>query len=106
MVSIDYWVEHQGRRSSVPDTSREVPVIKSDQAGQPGDEFGGNGLYSVYVSERAFAPYLWYVSRVDHVYCFDFWWEFFSVPQCSAGEAHPCLRLVSPCVRRLACRTA
>ena len=65
MVSIDYWVEHQGSRSSLPDTSRVVPVIKGDRAGRPGVEFGGNGLY---------------VSCVDHVYYFDFWWEFFLSP--------------------------
>ena len=80
MVSIDYWVEHQGSRSSVPDTSRVVPMIKSDWAGRPGVEFGGVGLYNVYVSERAFAPSLCYVSRVDHVYCLYFWWEFFLSP--------------------------
>ena len=53
-----------------------IPTIKGDRAGRPGVELGGDGFYSVYVSERAFAPSLWYVSRVDHVYYFDFWWKF------------------------------
>ena len=65
MVSINYWVEHQGSRSSMPDTGRVVPVIKSDRAGYLGVEFGGNELD---------------VSYMDHVYCFDFWWEFFCPP--------------------------
>ena len=80
MVSIDYWVEHQGNRSSVPDTSRVVSVIKGDWAGQPWVEFGGNGLYSICVSERAFAPSLGCVSHMDHVYCFYLWWKFFLSP--------------------------
>ena len=57
MVSINYWVEHQGSRSSVPETGWVVAVIKSDRAGRPGVEFGGNELC---------------VSCLDHVYCFDF----------------------------------
>ena len=80
MVSINYWVEHQGSRSSVPDTGWMIPVIKSDRAGRPGIEFGGDGLYRVYVSECAFAPFLWNVSCVNHIHCFDFWWEFFLFP--------------------------
>ena len=77
MVSVNYWVEHQGSRSSVPDTSRMILEIKGDRAGRPGIEFGGHGLHSVYVSECAFAPTLWNVSSVNYIHCFDFWWEFF-----------------------------
>ena len=66
MVSINYWVEHQGSRSSMPDTGQVVPVIKSDRAGCPGIEFGGDELC---------------VSCVYHVYRFDFWWEFFLAPR-------------------------
>ena len=77
MVSINYWVEHQCVRSSMPDTSRMVPAIKGDRAGRPGIKFGGDELNSVYVSEYAFARSLWNVSYVNHIYCFDFWWEFF-----------------------------
>ena len=71
MVSINYWVEHQGNRSSVLDTGRMIPVIKSDRAGRPGIEFGGDGLHNVYVSECAFAPSLWNVSCVYHIHYFD-----------------------------------
>ena len=44
MVSIDYWVEHQGSQSSMPDTSRVVPVIKKviEQADQ-GLNLGATG---------------------------------------------------------------
>ena len=77
MVSVNYWVEHQGSRFSVPDTSRMIPATKSDRAGRPRVELGGDGLYSVYVSECAFAPSRGCVSRVDHVYRFYLWWEFF-----------------------------
>ena len=77
MVSVDYWVEHQGSRSSVPDTSRMIPAIKGDRVGRPGIKFGGNGLNSVYVSECAFARSLWDVSYVNHIHYFYFWWEFF-----------------------------
>ena len=80
MVSINYWFEHQGSRSSVPDTGRMIPAIKSDRAGLPGIEFGGDGLYNVYVSECAIAPSLCYVSCINHVHCFDFWWKFFLSP--------------------------
>ena len=55
MVSIDYWVKHQGSRSFVPDTSQMIPAIKGDRAGRPGIEFGGDGLHNIYVSECAFA---------------------------------------------------
>ena len=61
----------------MPDTSRVIPVVKSDWAGRPRVEIGGNGLYGVYVSECACAPPLRYV---NHVHCFDFWWEFFLSP--------------------------
>ena len=77
MVSVNYWVEHQGSRSVVSDTSRMVPEVKGDQASRPGIKFRGNGLNSVYVSECALAPTLWNVSCVDHIHCFDFWWNFF-----------------------------
>ena len=80
MVSINYWVEHQGSRASVPDTSQMVPAIEGDRAGRPGTEFGGDGLHSVYVSECAFARSLWNVSCVNHIHCFDFWWELFLSP--------------------------
>ena len=40
-------------------------MIKSDRAGLPRVELGGNELY---------------VSCVDHIYCFDFWWEFLLFP--------------------------
>ena len=80
MVSINNWVENQGRRSSVSDTCQMIPAIESDWAGRPGIEFGGDGLYSVYVSECALAPSSQYMSHVDHIHYFDFWWEFFSVP--------------------------
>ena len=86
MVFVNYWVEHQGGRTSMPDTSRVVAVIKGDRAGRPGVEFRGDGLYSICVSERAFAPSFWYVSHVDHVYCFDFWWELFLSPSVRLGR--------------------
>ena len=87
------------------DACRVIPAIKSDRVGQPGVELRGDGLYDAYVSECMFASPL---RHVDHVYCFNLWWEFFSVLQCFAGEVRPCLRLVSPspCVRRLAYRPA
>ena len=56
MVSVDYWVEHQGSRSSVSDIGRAIPAIKSDRAGRPRVELGGDGLYGAYVSECMFAP--------------------------------------------------
>ena len=65
MVSINYWVEHQGIRSFVSDTGRVVPVIKSDRAICPGIELGGYELC---------------VSCVYHVHRFDFWWELFLAP--------------------------
>ena len=80
MVSVNYWVEHQGSWSSVPHTSRVVPVIEGDRAGRPVVKFGGDGLYSLCVSERVFAPSCGYVSSVDHVYYFYFWWEIFLSP--------------------------
>ena len=80
MVSVNYWVEHPGSRSSVPDTSQMIPTIKSDWAGRPGIEFGGDGLHSVYVSECALARSLSDVSCVNHIHCFVFWWEFFLSP--------------------------
>ena len=90
------------------DTCQVIPVIEGDWVGRPVVKFGGDRLYSVCVSEHAFAPSRGYVSRADHVYCFYLWCDFFSVPQYFADEAHPRLRLVSPspCVRRLAYRPA
>ena len=77
MESVNYWVEHQGSRSSVSDTSWMVPTIEGDRVGRPRIKFGGNGLNSVYVSDGAFVRSLWDVSCINHIYCFDFWWEFF-----------------------------
>ena len=62
MVYINYWVEHQRSRFSVPDTGRVVPVIKSDRASRRGIELGGYELC---------------VSYMYHVYRFDLRWEFF-----------------------------
>ena len=61
----------------MPDTSRVIPAIESDRADRPRAELGGDGLHGAYVSECAFAPPLRYV---NHVHCFDFWWEFFLSP--------------------------
>ena len=80
MVSVNYWIEHQGSRTSMSDTSRMILVIESDQAGRPWVEFGGNGLYNIYVLECAFALPLWYVSGINHVHCFYLWSEFFLSP--------------------------
>lgn len=80
MVSVNYWVEHQGSQSFMLDTSRMIPVIKSDRAGRPRDVFGGDGLYIVYISKCAFAPSLRYMSCVNHIHYFDIWWEFFLSP--------------------------
>ena len=80
MVSINYWVEHQDGRTSMPDTSRMIPAIESDRAGQPWVEFGRDWFYSVCVSECAFALPLWDMSDVDHVHCFDLWWKFLLSP--------------------------
>ena len=81
MVSIDYWVEHQSGRTSMPDTSRMIPAITSDRAGRPWVEFGGDGLYNVYVPECTFVLPLWYVSGVNHAYYFDLRWDFFLSPR-------------------------
>ena len=75
------------------DACRVILVIESDRAGQPGGELGGDGIYGAYVSECMFASPL---HHMDHVYCFNLWWEFFSVLQCFAGEVRPRIRLVSP----------
>ena len=109
MVSVDNRVKHQGLRSSVSNTSQAVRVIEGDRRSQPVVRCGYDGLYSVCVSERAFAPSLGYVSRVDHVYYFYLWWEFFcppvfgwrgssssslgvSLPLCSAFNLPACLK--------------
>ena len=36
MVSVNYWVEHQGSQSSMPDTGRMIPAIKSDRQDDKG----------------------------------------------------------------------
>ena len=58
----------------MPDACRVVPAIESDRAGQPGGELEGDGLYGTYVPECMFASPL---RHVDHVYCYNLWWEFF-----------------------------
>ena len=58
-------------------TSQMIPAIKSDRAGRPWVEFGGDGFYSVYVSECAFALPLWYVGCINHSHTIDLWWKFF-----------------------------
>ena len=60
----------------MPDACRVIPAIKSDRAGQPGVEPRGDGLYGVCVcvSEYMFASPL---RHMDHVDCFNLWWEFF-----------------------------
>ena len=102
MVSVDYWVEHQGSRTSMPDTSRMIPVIESDWAGRPWVEFGGDGLYSVYVSECAFVLLLWDMSDINHVHYFDLRRKKISLLLCSAGEIRLRLCFAAPslCVRR------
>ena len=67
------------------DTSRMIPAIKGDRTGRPWVQFGGDVLYSIHVSECAFALPLWDMSDINHVHCFDLWWEFF---------LSPCVRLV------------
>ena len=62
------------------DSSGVVPVIEGDRTDRPWVKFGGDGFYSVYISECAFAPSLWNVSCVNHIHCFDFWWEFLLFP--------------------------
>ena len=47
-----------------------IPSIKSDRAGQPRVELGGDGLYSTYVSECVLVLLLWDMSGIDHVHCF------------------------------------
>ena len=69
MVSVNYWVEHQGSQSAMPDTSRMVHAIKGDRAGRPGIKFGGDRLHIVYISECAFAPTLWNVSCINRIHC-------------------------------------
>ena len=79
-------------------------VIKSDRAGQPGVELGGDGIYGAYVLECVFAsPF----RQMDHVDCFNLWWEFFL--SSSALLARLILVLawcLPPSVRRLAYRPA
>ena len=77
MVYVDFWGLHQGSQSSVPDTCQVTPAIKSDRAGRPGVELRGDGLYGACVSEHMFASPL---RHVDHVHCFNLWWEFFLSP--------------------------
>ena len=61
----------------MPNTCQVIPAIKSDRAGRPGVELGGDELHGAYVLECVFAPPLRYV---NHVHCFDLWWEFFLSP--------------------------
>ena len=57
-----------------------IPAIESDRAAQPWVQFGGDGLYKIYVSECAFALPLWDVSGINHVHCFDLRLEFLLSP--------------------------
>ena len=77
MVPIYGLVYNQGRQSFAPDICIMIPAIKSDWAGQPGVELRGDGLYGAYVSECMCASPL---RHMDHVYCFDLWWNFFCPP--------------------------
>ena len=52
MVSVNYWVEYQGSRTSMPDTSRMIPTIESDRAGDHGLNLGATGSTS-YMSRSA-----------------------------------------------------
>ena len=67
------------------DAGRVIPAIKGDQACRTWVKFGGNGLYSIYISECAFALPLWDMSDINHVHCFDLWWKVL---------LSPCIRLV------------
>ena len=58
MESVDDWIEDQSCRTSMTDTGWVVLSIEGDRAGRPMVKFGGDGLYSVCVSERAFAPFV------------------------------------------------
>ena len=62
------------------DTSRMIPAIKSDRTGRPWVEIGDDGLYSLHVSECVFALPFWDMSGINHVHCFNLWWEFFLSP--------------------------
>ena len=57
-----------------------IPAIESDRAGRPWVEFGGDGLYSIYVLECAFALPLWDMSDINHVHYFDLRWKFLLPP--------------------------
>ena len=58
----------------MPDICLMIPTIESDRAGQPGVELMGDELYGAYISECMFASPL---RHMDHVYCFNLWWELF-----------------------------
>ena len=58
-----------------------IPAIKGDRTGRPWVEFGDGGLYSVYVSECAFALPLWDMSDIDHVHRFGLWYKFLLSPR-------------------------
>ena len=58
----------------MPDACRMILTIKSDRVGHLGVELRGDGLYGACVSECMFASPL---HHMDHVYCFNLWWEFF-----------------------------
>ena len=77
MEPIDNWIEDESRQTFVKDTGWVFLAIKSDRVGLPRVEFRGDGLYGTYVSECMFASPL---RHVNHVHCFDLWWEFFLSP--------------------------
>ena len=57
-----------------------IPAIKGDRTGRPWVEFGGEGLDGIDIFACTFALPLLDMSDIDHVYCFDFWWEFLLFP--------------------------
>ena len=58
-----------------------IPAIQGDRTGRPWVEVGGDKLYSIHVSECAFALPLWDMSDIDHVHCFDLRWKFLLSPR-------------------------
>ena len=80
MVSVDYWVEHEGSRAPMTDTSRMIPVIKGERAGRPWVEFGSDGLNGIDISECAFALPLWDMSDINHIHRFDLRGKFLLFP--------------------------
>ena len=55
-------------------------MIEGDRASRLGVKFGGDRLYSIYISECVFALPLWDMSGVNHVHCFDLRWKFLLSP--------------------------